>query len=475
VIRSISLPRPDLSDRRTQIVAGGALLGAIVLGVAVEIGTGNLILALTLLGVLASPAAFVAALRWPYVFPYGLYIVLVPFDNMLKIGGGGTLTKLLGLASIVVLLAHTFIVRRAATPPKALWLWCLFLLWNLIGVMWSPDLPTAMLYVQTLGSLILLYGVLAIAPLEEHELRTICTCIVVGGVAASLYGIYLLHNAPQMAGDFGRLMINVGERKIDPNHFANSLLAPIALAFVGLLVARRPAAIFFSLVALAILIAGVLISLSRETLLGCVVIAAVVILLSRRRLVGLAIGIPALVGIPLLVPQIGQRMSEAFTTGGAGRTAVWHVAWNAFLQRPLLGWGTSGSVDAYDVNFFTVYQPHSVGWIITPHNSALHVAVELGVVGLIIFTAVWFAMFRQLGDIPAGDRLSDVRVALTAALTALALVSFFIDLAAYKYLWLVFATVVQLRSVVRQRAPAPPPLVRTAAPPPVAIARRAPA
>src|SRR5665213_4370880 len=94
---------------------------------------------------------------------------------MLKIGGGGTLTKLLGLLSIAALLAHAFIARRAAQPPKALWLWGAFLLWNLIGIMWSPDLPTALLYIQTLGSLILLYGVLAIAPLGERDLRTVCT------------------------------------------------------------------------------------------------------------------------------------------------------------------------------------------------------------------------------------------------------------------------------------------------------------
>jgi hypothetical protein len=451
VIRSISLPHPDLTSRRSQIVVGGALLAAIVLAIAVQIGTGNLLIALMLLGVLGAPAALVVAVRWPYVFPYGLYVVLVPFDNMLKIGGGGTLTKLLGMAAIVAIVAHAFVVRRVTQPPKALWIWTAFLLWNLVSVMWSPDVPTGLLFLQTLGSLILLYGVLSVAPLEERDLRVVCTCIVVGGVAASLYGIYLLHEAPQMTGDFGRLMINVGERKIDPNHFANSLLAPIALAFVGLLSARRPAVIFASLLALAILIAGVMISLSRETLLGCVAIVVVVILLSRHRLVGLAVGIPVLIGIPLLVPTIAQRMLEALQTGGAGRTSLWHVAWIAFLQRPLLGWGVSGSIDAYDVNFFKVYQAHSVGWVITPHNTPLHVAVEVGVLGLALFLLAYVSTFLMLRVVPPNDSLSDLRTGLAAALVALVLVGFFIDLAAYKYVWLVLATIAQLRAVVRLR------------------------
>jgi O-antigen ligase len=319
-----------------------------------------------------------------------------------------------------------------------------------------------------------LYGVLSIAPIDERQLRAICLCIVAGGVAASLYGIYLLHNAPQMAGDYGRLMINVGERKIDPNHFANSLLAPIALAFVGLLSARRPGTIFASLVALGILLAGVLISLSRETLVGCLVIAAIVVLFSRRRLIGMAIGVPVMILIPLLVPSVAVRMSEAFSTGGAGRTAIWNVAWIAFKQRPFFGWGTAGAIDAYDVNFFKVYQPHSVGWIITPHNTALHVAVEVGLVGLILFAVAWVAMFRQLGDVARDERVADLRLALLAALAALAIVSFFIDLGSYKYLWLVMATVAQLRTVVRMRAPAPQPVVLDV-PVAVPIVRRAPA
>ena len=432
------------------------MLAAIIIGIAVQIGTGNLLLALALLGVLASPALLAVAVRWPYVFPYGLYVVLVPFDNMLKLGGGGTLTKLLGMGAMVAIVAHAFIARRATQPPKALWFWTAFMLWNLVSVMWTPDVPEGLLFVQTLGSLILLFGVLSVAPLQEHDLRVICTAIVVGGVAASLYGIYLLHESPQMTGDFGRLMINVGERKIDPNHFANSLLAPIALAFVGLLSARRPAPIFASLLALGILIAGVLISLSRETLLGCVAIVAVVILLSRRRLVGLAIGIPMMIGIPLLVPAIAQRMLEAFQTGGAGRTSLWHVAWIGFLQRPLLGWGVSGSIDAYDVNFFKVYQAHSVGWVITPHNTPLHVAVELGVIGLALFVLAYAATFLMLRVVPKNDSLSDLRTGLAAALTALVLVSFFIDLLSYKYVWLVLTTIAQLRAVVRLRAPKAP-------------------
>ncbi len=451
MIRSVSLPHPDLSSRRTQLALGAALIAAVVMAIAVQIGTGDWKLVLVFSGILAAPALVVAALRWPYVFPYGLYVMLVPFDNMLSLGSGGTLTKLLGVLSILAIGVHAFVQRRISVPPRALWLWFAFLAWNGIAVMWSPDLTNALLQLQTLTSLVLLFAVLSVAPLNAKDLRAICAFIVLGGVAASVYGIYLLHNAPAMAGDYGRLMINVGDRRIDPNHFANSLLAPIALAFVGLTSTRRPAAIFAFLIALAILTAGVLISLSREALLGCVLIVAVAVALSRHRIAGALIALPLLIGIPLFVPAIGQRMVEAFSTGGAGRTSLWHVALAALAQRPIFGWGTAGVVDAIDANFLRVYQAHPVGWIITPHNTPLHTAVELGIIGLALFAAAYFAAFSMLRAVPRTGGLWDLRVGLTAALVAIVFVSFFIDLASYKYVWLVLTTIAQLRTVARQQ------------------------
>jgi O-antigen ligase len=433
---------------------GAGVLAVVVGAIAVQVGTGDWTVMLVLTGILAAPLLVLVALRWPYVFPYGLYVALVPFDNMLKIGGAGTLTKLLGMLAIVAVAAHAFFVRRATAPPRALWIWAAFLLWNVIGTMWSPDLPTALLFVQTMGSLVLLFAILTIAPIDEDGLRAVCAFVVVGGVAASLYGIYLLHESPQMAGDYGRLMINLGDRRIDPNHFANSLLAPIALSLVALTSSRRPAIIFASLVALGVLVGGVLVSLSRESLLGCLVIVAVVIAMSRHRLVGALITVPLVIAIPFFVPAIGQRMIEAFSTGGAGRTSLWRVALAEFAQHPIFGWGTSGAVDAYGANFLRVYQAHPVGgWVITPHNTPLHVAVELGVIGLALFIAAYVATLLMLNVVKRDDRLWDLRVALTAAFLALAFVGFFIDLASYKYVWLVFAAIAQLRTVVRLRAP----------------------
>jgi O-antigen ligase len=265
--------------------------------------------------------------------------------------------------------------------------------------------------------------------------------------------MYLLHDSPQIAGDNGRLMINVANRAIDPNHFANSLLAPLAISAVALLNARNPSRLFFAAVALVVIAAGIVMSLSREALIATIVLAGVLLWFSRRRVVGLivgvTIGLPVFAGLLTLFPQIAVRMNEILSSGGAGRTSIWQVGLLAWEQRPFFGWGAGGALDAYDRNYLAVFQFYNAGWGRPPHNTPLHALVELGLVGALLMGAAYFTTFRPLRRIPRGHRLYDLRAAFTAALVALGVCSLFIDLANYKYVWIVYATIAQIGVLAR--------------------------
>ena len=328
-----------------------------------------------------------------------------------------------------------------------------YLAWNVASLLWAANVSDATVDGQTLASLVAMYALLSVSPLTERDLRMICGCIVAGGVALSVFGMYLLHNSAAAVGDAGRLTINIDNtRTIDPNHFANSLLAPLALALVALAHARTPLRIAKSLGAVALLGTGILISLSREALLGVVLIVVVLALFSRRRLLSASLLIPPLVIVPLVVPSIGQRMALAFSTGGAGRTSIWQVGWYSFLQRPVIGWGVGGALQSYDTNFLSVFQKYDTGWGMPPHNTYLHILIELGVVGFMLGSAAFVSILPQLRGIERGDSLFDLRVALTASLVAIVMVAGFIDLATYKYAWLVLTAIVQLSVVVKLRA-----------------------
>lgn len=445
-----ALPRVDLADRQTQYALGACAIGGLAVGLVVAIGSGQFLLAAGLAAVGVAPALLLAAYRWPYVFPYGLFVLLVPFDDLLSIGAG-TLTRYLSLASVAALAVHIMARRRAASPSLALWLWLGFLLWLMITALWASDAGAAWTTIQQLGSMILLFAFLSLAPLGEGDLRRICATIVLAGVAASAYGMVLLHNNPQLAGDEGRLMLNVDGRTLDPNAFADSLLLPLSLAFVSLLNARKPVAFLLALGATIVVFGGIVVSLSREAFLACLVILAVTAWFSRRRLLAVFAAVPAVIAVPMLFPAILVRMSDALSTGGAGRTSIWSVDWLAFLQHPFFGWGAGAEIQAYNAYFLAVFQRYNAGWARPPHNTALFVAVETGIVGFLLFFGAWFAAFRPLRGLGRASGVYDLRVALTAGLLSVLLVSGFIDVIGHKDFWLVLGTAAQLRIVARSR------------------------
>ncbi len=54
---------------------------------------------LVLGGAVLFPYLLYVAFTRPLAFPFGLYVLLVPFDNILSFGSFGTITKLLGIVS----------------------------------------------------------------------------------------------------------------------------------------------------------------------------------------------------------------------------------------------------------------------------------------------------------------------------------------------------------------------------------------
>ncbi|HEX3550205.1 MAG TPA: O-antigen ligase family protein [Candidatus Elarobacter sp.] len=473
-----ALPRPDLSDRRTRLSLGLAVMGALIAAFVYSIGTGDIRLTVLVAGMAVAPALLVLALKRSYLFPYGIYVVLIPFDNMLKISGSGTVTKLLGIVSTVFVIVYAFRRKGLNTPPLSLYFWLAYLGWLVVSLLWTIDFDNGMIDMQQTISLIAMYAVLCVAPLEERDLRAICTCIVLGGVASSIYGMYLLHDQPAVqavAGEAGRLLINVDNRTIDANHFANAMLTPIALSMSALLNSRKRATVLGSIVALCVLFAGELMSLSREAMLACAIIIAIVVWFSRRRVLGLFVGAGIIGLIPVFVPTIMQRISDAFITGGAGRTSIWSVGWAAYKQHPIFGWGAGGSVEAYDRYFLRVFQPYNTGWSRPPHNTPLQIAIELGIVGLVFLVAGYVTTFRQFRGIERGDSLYDLRIAFTASLIGLGVCAFFIGIFTYKYFWIALATTAQLRTVARsRRAAATPAVVYVPPPAPAPRMRRGP-
>ncbi len=215
-------------------------------------------------------------------------------------------------------------------------------------------------------------------------------------------------------------MIDVDNRTIDPNHFANALLAPLALALVGLLRARKPGPLLAYGAAVLVIAAGQIISLSREALLGSVLSgrADPVLEAARARSGDRHPGRRA-----GRADRAGDRPAHGRSGHDRRRRAQLHLAHRVARDRRRTrcsAGASGGAIEAYDRNYLAVYALVHQSWGRPPHNTPLHIMLELGVVGLVLGGLAFVTTFRQFAGIRRGDGLYDLRVALTAALVALA-------------------------------------------------------
>ncbi len=92
------------------------------------------------------------------------------------------------------------------------------------------------------------------------------------------------------------------------------------------------------------------------------------------------------------------------------RAAIWHFAAGKILERPALGWGMHASRTMPDGK--VQFAPGAEYLPLHPHNAALQIWLELGLVGAIAAAAAMLALGRRI----RGDRFT--RAALAATLLA---------------------------------------------------------
>jgi len=430
---------------RAALVASVALFCAAAVSLLVG---GPSLVGLGLVALLLTPLALYAGLKRPLDFPFGLYVLLVPFDNLLAMGAFGTLTRLLAIVAGVFLMI--WILRRRCALPVSKPVAILFALalWMLGSSLWALDQGTALHIVPTYVGLFLLYAILSAVPVSPSQFRTLLFLVVVGGLCAAAYGINMFYHNPALAATDVpmRLVVQSGTSSVDPNHFANVLLFPVAIIIMWTLRVRRIEAKLAGIAGLAVLVTAILLSGSREGFTGIILISAYYAWRSRYRIQLLAAAAAVAVMMTSMQTSLWTRFSTALATGGSGRTAIWSVGIEAAKHRFLQGYGIGNFPSAYNLFYLGVHQPYPYGWESPAHNILVHYIVELGIVGVLLLGWFFWSQFRSLREIDKNNELYDYRLTLEASLIAIIAVSMTIDLFTYKYAWLVFGMVALLRN-----------------------------
>ncbi|MDO8581434.1 MAG: O-antigen ligase family protein [bacterium] len=120
------------------------------------------------------------------------------------------------------------------------------------------------------------------------------------------------------------------------------------------------------------------------------------------------------------------HFTQVDATLGA-RTTLWKIAWKAFLQRPLLGWGQENYLIAYGQHHDPSLFQFEERWFDRPHNIFVDWLVSAGLLGLLAYCGLLYAAYRGLREtVRRGMRPWQEGMVLGAALFAYVLQNLFV-------------------------------------------------
>jgi O-antigen ligase len=255
--------------------------------------------------------------------------------------------------------------------------------------------------------------------------------------------------------------IHQGANRIDAS-FGNSAYLAIYLLFSAtiacwLALTEKRAWLKWSLVVLAVIEALLIFNTeTRGTILGLaggIGIAALLAAITwsgraRRYAVGTIIAMLVLVGGFLLIKDtsfvrnndILNRLASISLADGQVRFTLWHMAYEGFLERPIVGWGQEG----YNYVFDKFYDPSLYSqepWFDRAHNAFIDWLVAGGLPAFLLYISLFGTALTMLWR---GSNLSrPERIALTAALVGYAIHNLFVfdNLYSYVYFFAILALI----------------------------------
>lgn len=330
--------------------------------------------------------------------------------------------------------------------------------WIALSFAWAFSPSTALSGALTyLLDMILIPLCYAAIRKREHVVWVVAA-FAFGAVMSSVYGF--VHPTAITSMDAGRATGLNG----DANGEATVLAAAIPLVICLFAVWRDSARLkLASLIAVVLLFAGLVQTLSREGLvsLGAVLVAAVVFGGRWRRAAGVLLVIGALVTVgyfAFFAPAAARdRVTNSDTSG---RSSLWKIAGRVFEAHPVLGVGENnfilveqqyinrpGSISA----FYVVDRP------LLTHNTFLEALTDLGLPGLLTLLAVlglcisaavratW--IFERNGDQDMELMSRGIILALVAILAS----DFFVAGGTAKFLWIPLALCPVLLRLAREQ------------------------
>lgn len=248
----------------------------------------------------------------------------------------------------------------------------------------------------------------------------------------------------------------------DPNSLAASMAITIPFVF---LIYKHEQSRFLKYVLRFFAVAmfySIVLSGSRGGLLGTIAVVGMLWLLSRNKVVtGAAIVALGLLAVTLMPDQYIERYKTVtdYAEGGEvdassqQRLDTWLAGLSMFSDRPILGVGAGAFGWAHAEYYSKKFKRSSL----KAHNMYVQVLAELGLIGLLSFTLLLVAIFKEnirlrkllIGDAPWRGWYRAVSLAITVSMVSLMITGIFAH-SLYRFHWLlVGALTVAMYRIVR--------------------------
>lgn len=411
-------------------------------------------------GVLSLFPAFIvySIFQKPVLF-LGLYAALLPLDQLFVGKSIGALTKWVGGAAALALLGKVAFLNRGKVmrPLPAAWWWIIFFVWVFISSFWAID-PSNILashIVMRTFELFALYFVISLYPFNSRDLVWLKTLMILGGIAASLYSFSLARHGITWGG-YVRLTIVGAEEQVDPNYWATTLLIPFLFSLEWLMSTKSRCKRYLAVIASILILLSILSSGSRGVLLG--IIAAIFVFLWEKRrqiswksvttsVIVMAIAVFSFYSLAPNALLDRYTFTEIVRTHGATRFMIWKAGVIAFMDSPLYGFGYGNFIEAnsqYVSRIEGGYMAQGKG----AHNIYLQLAVELGIIGAILFLIVLWKHWQLLRALKcSGNRLV---ATIKAIFVGMLVIGVTLELLDQKSFWLAFSLIPMLSNIQRQ-------------------------
>ncbi len=310
------------------------------------------------------------------------FVSVMPWEYSLDLGNGiGDIARLLGLAVLVFAIPAILQNRGMRTPGPVQWITLALFVWFCLTVFWSvnPDVTLMKLrgYFQELMIVWLLWEFVS----NAQELRTILRAWLAGSWVLAVLTAFSFMTAT--AANQIRFM-PAGQ---DPNDVARYLDLALPIAAYLLIAEERWYWRLHAFGYFPVALAAVVLTASRAGVLVAVVaLMGSCLLLVMRYPRGFAAAFLVLAALStafwFAIPAgTTGRLATTFAQLSSGnlnqRANIWQAGLAAFTEAPLAGTGAGTFVEAAGLS------P-----IDTAHNTALSVAVEGGLVALMLGSAV---------------------------------------------------------------------------------------